>query len=79
MRKWIRNQKSLDLLGECDFLNEIGHPAFYPNFGFKPARQFGLELKQFEVPDEVFMVYELKEGALTRVKGELIYPKAFFS
>jgi putative acetyltransferase len=25
----------------------IGHPAFYPKFGFKPARDFGLECPQY--------------------------------
>ncbi|AJS61502.1 GCN5 family acetyltransferase [Paenibacillus sp. IHBB 10380] len=56
----------------------IGHPSYYPKFGFRPARQFGLELKQFEVPDEVFMVCELKENELKNIKGELEYPRAFF-
>lgn len=56
----------------------IGHPSYYPKFGFKPARPFGLELKQFQVSDDVFMVCELKEHELGRVKGELRYPKAFF-
>lgn len=56
----------------------IGHPAYYPKFGFQPARQFGLELKQFEVPDEVFMVYEVEAGKLREIQGELKYPEAFF-
>ena len=56
----------------------IGHPSYYPKFGFKPARKYGLELKQFQVPDEVFMVYEATEGKLNSIKGELVYPKAFF-
>ena len=56
----------------------IGHPSYYPKFGFKPARQFGLELRQFDVPDEVFMVCELKAGELDHVQGELQYPPAFF-
>lgn len=56
----------------------IGHPDYYPKFGFKPARQLGYELMQFQVPDEVFMVCELEEGAIGSVQGELIYPKAFF-
>jgi len=55
----------------------IGHPEYYPKFGFKPARPYGLELKQFDVPDDVFMVYELQDGALGRIKGELIYPEVF--
>ncbi|MBS4195056.1 GNAT family N-acetyltransferase [Lederbergia citri] len=56
----------------------IGHPSYYPKFGFKPARQFGLELRQFDVPDEVFMVCELKVWELDHVQGELQYPPAFF-
>lgn len=55
----------------------IGHPTYYPRFGFQPARPFGIELKQFPVSDEVFMACELKEGALRNMNGELIYPKAF--
>jgi putative acetyltransferase len=56
----------------------IGHPGYYPQFGFTPARAYGLALTQFTVPDEVFQVYGLQEGALEKVKGELIYPAAFF-
>jgi len=55
----------------------IGHPSYYPKFGFKPARQFGLELRQFDVPDDVFMVCELA-GELDQIQGELRYPPAFF-
>jgi putative acetyltransferase len=71
-------------LGKCKNLGFsivllIGHPEYYPKFGFKPARRFGLDLKQFVVPDEVFMVCELSEGELQKIKGELKYPKSFFS
>ncbi|MNM99604.1 hypothetical protein D3C81_1121690 [compost metagenome] len=55
----------------------IGHPTYYPRLGFQPARKLGLELKQFEVPDDVFMVYEIDK--LHEIKGELKYPKSFFS
>jgi putative acetyltransferase len=56
----------------------IGHPTYYPRFGFKQARSCGLELKQFDVPDEVFMVCELREGELNNINGELRYPESFF-
>lgn len=55
----------------------IGHPEYYPKFGFKPARKLGIELKQFQVSDEVFMVCEIVENALDHSKGELKYPEAF--
>ncbi|MNO38919.1 hypothetical protein D3C76_290370 [compost metagenome] len=54
----------------------IGHPTYYPRLGFQPARRLGLELKQFEVPDDVFMVYEVDK--LHGIQGELKYPKSFF-
>lgn len=57
----------------------IGHPSYYPRFGFKPARYYGYELTQFDVPDEVFMVCELLPGEAERCKGELVYPPTFFS
>lgn len=55
----------------------IGHPSYYPQFGFKPARTYALELLQFPVPDEVFQVCGLTEGALDEIEGELIYPEVF--
>jgi putative acetyltransferase len=61
-----------------DLVLLIGHPEYYPKFNFKPARYHGLELTQFKVPDDVFMVHELRTGALLDINGELIYPDAFF-
>ncbi|NOU93630.1 GNAT family N-acetyltransferase [Paenibacillus sp. LMG 31456] len=57
----------------------IGHPSYYPKFGFMPAGDYGIELKQFKVPNEVFMVCEVIEGELQKCKGELIYPPTFFN
>ncbi|WP_438491424.1 hypothetical protein [Paenibacillus sp. IHBB 3054] len=78
-----RIRESADFIPELSIVavedeTVIGHPSYYPKFGFTPARAFGLELKQFEVPDEVFQVYELQEGQLGDIKGELRYPEAFF-
>lgn len=71
--------KRCEALG-YDFVFLIGHPTYYPKFGFKPARKFGFELEQFNVPDDVFMVFEFTEGKVsTTIKGELIYPKSFFN
>jgi putative acetyltransferase len=54
----------------------IGHPGYYPRFGFLPARDRGLEVP-FPVPDEAFMVLELVPGALKVAQGEIIYPIPF--
>jgi putative acetyltransferase len=54
----------------------VGHPTYYPRFGFTPAREKGLEAP-FPVPDEAFMVIELTPGALNGISGIVIYPPAF--
>jgi putative acetyltransferase len=54
----------------------VGHPDYYPRFGFVSARPRGLEVP-FPVPDEAFMVLELRPGALQGMKGTVIYPKPF--
>ena len=56
----------------------IGHPEFFPRFGFTPARKKGLEISfGAEVPSEAFMVYELKKGVLKDIKGIVEFPSYF--
>jgi predicted N-acetyltransferase YhbS len=55
----------------------LGHPAYYPKFGFKPASQWGIQAP-FEVPDDVFMALELVDHALDGISGVVEYPRAFF-
>jgi putative acetyltransferase len=54
----------------------LGHPDFYPRFGFRRASAFGLTC-EFPVPDEVFMALELVEGALSRRRGLVRYLPIF--
>jgi len=54
----------------------VGHPTYYPRFGFSPARARGLEAP-FPVPDEAFMVLELAPGALDGVAGMIRFPPPF--
>ncbi|MBT2691613.1 N-acetyltransferase [Bacillus sp. ISL-55] len=54
----------------------LGHPNFYPRFGFSRASQFGID-SPFPVPDEVFMALELKKGSLSGLQGKIEYPPAF--
>ena len=55
----------------------LGHAAYYPRFGFAPARSAGIECPWPEVPDEAWMVAELAEGALRHVQGVVRYSVAF--
>lgn len=54
----------------------VGHPEFYPRFGFVPARAKGLAC-EYDVPDEVFMVAELRSGALAGRGGLVRYGPEF--
>ncbi len=54
----------------------IGHPAYYPRYGFRPAREHGI-LAPFPVADDVFMVLALEPGALDGIEGIVKYPAAF--
>lgn len=54
----------------------LGHPNFYPKFGFKPSRPMGVEAP-FSVPDDVFMAYEIKKNSLDGIQGKVKYPPAF--
>jgi putative acetyltransferase len=56
----------------------LGHAAYYPRFGFLAAKRFGIGC-EYNVPDEVFMVLELRPGFLDDVSGVIKYHDAFRS
>ena len=54
----------------------LGHPEYYPRFGFVPASRFGIK-SEYDVPDEVFMALELQPGALSGCAGVAKYQPEF--
>jgi putative acetyltransferase len=56
----------------------LGHPAFYPRFGFVPAIPKDI-LPPFDVPVDAFMVCELVPEACKHLHGTVRYPHAFDS
>jgi len=68
-------------LEECRCLGHeivvvIGHPEYYPRFGFSSARAKKLHIL-FKVPDEAFLVLELIPGVLDNVRGVVEFPSPF--
>ncbi len=55
----------------------VGHPKYYPRFGFSPASNWRMQLP-FDVPDDVFLALELKENYLKNCSGKVEYPKEYF-
>lgn len=54
----------------------LGHPSYYPRFGFRPSVDFGID-SEYEVPAEVFMVTELLSNYLQGATGRIVYHDAF--
>jgi len=54
----------------------VGHPTYYPRFGFESARRCGIEPPSEEFPDDAFMVRRLS-GYSERHRGRVVYPPAF--
>jgi len=54
----------------------VGHPTYYPRFGFEPARRHGIEPPSADFPDDAFMVRRLS-GYSERQRGRVVYPAAF--
>jgi putative acetyltransferase len=54
----------------------VGHPAYYPRFGFSSSARFGIGC-EYEVPEEAFMVVELQAGVLRGASGTAKYHAAF--
>lgn len=65
----------------CSAVVVLGHPTYYPRFGFLPASRFGLRC-EYNVPDEVFMAMELEPGIFEQCiqsgqRGVVQYHAAF--
>ena len=56
----------------------LGHPDYYPRFGFRPAWDYGCYYRAAG-PNPAFMVRELERGALRGRAGEVVYDAAFGS
>ncbi|MCW9024083.1 MAG: N-acetyltransferase [Gammaproteobacteria bacterium] len=54
----------------------LGHPDYYPRFGFEPSTNFGIQ-SEYNVPAGVFMVKELQPGVLSTVSGTVKYHPLF--
>jgi putative acetyltransferase len=80
-RKAIGSQLVRAGLEECRHLGHeivvlVGHPDYYPRFGFVLASPRGIEC-EFEVPDEAWMLLELREGALAGRRGTVSFQPEF--
>lgn len=61
----------------CPFVIVLGHPDYYPRFGFQPASKYGIRCPWEGVPDEAFMIRIFDEGVMKGVSGLAEYREEF--
>jgi putative acetyltransferase len=61
----------------CPFVVLVGHPEYYPRFGFEPASRFAVRCPWCNVPDDVFLLAVLDAARLPAVAGEARFEAAF--
>ena len=61
----------------CPFVVVLGHPEYYPRFGFEPASKHGLVSQWEGVPDEAFMVLVFDRDSLPGAGGVARYRDEF--
>lgn len=71
--------RGLEMLRErgYPFVVVVGHPAYYPRFGFEPASRRGLASQWEGIPDEAFMVLVLDESGMAGASGVARYRTEF--
>jgi putative acetyltransferase len=67
--------KECRLLGH-DFVFLVGHPEYYPRFGFIQAKSKGLKC-EFEAPDEAWMLVQLDKKTSIQTGGTVYFRTEF--
>lgn len=64
-------------VNHCPFAIVLGHPEYYPRFGFEPASKFRLSSQWKEVPDEAFLAIVFDHTVLPESGGTARYLELF--
>ena len=72
-------RRGMDLLSDagCPFVIVLGHPEYYPRFGFERASDHGLRSEFEGVPDDAFMIAVLDEDVMQGAAGVVTYRPEF--
>jgi putative acetyltransferase len=54
----------------------LGHPTYYPRFGFRPAAELGIHPPHRSIPAEAFMAIPLSAHD-PELRGRVVFPPAF--
>ena len=59
------------------FMVVLGHPDYYPRFGFETASGHGIVYQWKDIPDDAFMLLILDEIVMKSVSGAAKYGDEF--
>jgi len=62
---------------QCPFIIVLGHPEYYPRFGFERASLYGIKCQWEGIPDDAFMILWLDKSKINRVSGLAKYRDEF--
>jgi len=61
----------------CPFVIVLGHPEYYPRFGFQAASGCNIRTQWDGVPDEAFMILVMDHEAMQNVSGVATFRDEF--
>ena len=61
----------------CPFVIVLGHPEYYPRFGFQAASGCNIKTQWDGVPDEAFMILVMDHEAMQNVSGVATFRDEF--
>ena len=61
----------------CPFVIVLGHPDYYPRFGFQPASRFSIRSQWEGVPEEAFMLLVFDDNDMRNISGTAIFRDEF--
>jgi putative acetyltransferase len=61
----------------CPFVIVLGHPGYYPRFGFQPASRFNIKSQWEDLPEEAFRINILDEKVMRNISGTASFREEF--
>jgi len=61
---------------QCPFIIVLGHPGYYPRFGFEPASRHAIH-SEWRISDETFMILVLNKSEMQGISGVAKYRPEF--
>jgi len=73
VKSGIKNLKKI----QCPFIIVLGHPEYYPRFGFERASLYGIKCQWEGIPDDAFMILWLDKSMMNPASGLAKYRDEF--